>query len=97
MEKTPKSYLPAEEREAILREGGMELVYLAESTEAGGAGDEETAWAWLTLAELSANSLMMLKKWYGPDYIRDMGFRTNKAEEVYGPDWLDQPLPDTMV
>jgi hypothetical protein len=44
---TPPSYLSPEEREALLREGGRDLVYLAESQETGHAGDEETAWAWL--------------------------------------------------
>lgn len=37
-----KSYLlDQEEREALLREGGMNVVYLAESQAAGRAGDEE--------------------------------------------------------
>ncbi|MDR1274870.1 MAG: hypothetical protein LBL72_00535 [Candidatus Accumulibacter sp.] len=95
MEKTPKSYLPAEEREAILREGGMNLVYLIESQEAGNAGDEEAAWAWMALAELPPTALMMIKKWNGPDYIRNMGFRTDRADAAYGPGWLDQPLHQT--
>jgi len=43
----PKSYLlDQEEHEALLREGETDLLYLAESQEAGRAGDEEAAWAW---------------------------------------------------
>lgn len=91
MTATPKSYLPAEERDALLQEGGMNLVYLSESQEAGRAGDEETAWAWLRIAELSATSLKMLKAWNGAQFIRDMGFRTNKADAVFGAGWLDRP------
>jgi len=86
----PKSYLPAEEREALLREGGMNLVYLAESQEAGQAGDEDTAWAWLSKAELASYSLKRLKKHYGPQFIREMGFNTRKADEAYGAGWLDR-------
>lgn len=90
MTEMPKSYLPPEEREALLQEGGMNLVYLAESQEAGRADDEETAWAWLRFAELSAQSLMSLKKWNGPQFIREMGFSTARADAAYGPGWLDR-------
>ncbi|MDR1163500.1 MAG: hypothetical protein LBM17_06685, partial [Candidatus Accumulibacter sp.] len=72
-------------------EGGIELVYLAESTEAGGAGDEETAWAWLALAELTPQSLMGLKRRLGGQFIRDKGLRTAHADALYGAGWLDTP------
>jgi hypothetical protein len=88
---TPKSYLTPEEREALMREGGMNLVCLSESQEAGHAGDDEAAWAWLTLAELPPTALMMLKTWNGPQFIRDMGFQTSRADAEYGSDWLDRP------
>jgi len=45
----PKSYLPEEDKEALMREGGMDFVYLAESQEAGDAGDAAASWAWLAL------------------------------------------------
>ncbi|MDR2678305.1 MAG: hypothetical protein LBB51_02585 [Zoogloeaceae bacterium] len=85
--------MPAEEREALLKEGegDMELVYLAESREARRAGDGETAWAWLTLIELPPTALKMLKTWNGPQFIRDHGFRTTRADATYGMDWLDRP------
>jgi len=87
----PKSYLLDEqEREALLREGGMNLVCLVESQEAGKAGDEDTAWAWLSKAELASYSLKRLKKNYGAAFIREMGFNTRKADEAYGADWLDR-------
>jgi hypothetical protein len=87
---TPKSYLPPEEREALMREGGINLVCLAESQEASHAGDEDAAWTWLTLAELPPTALRMLKTWNGPQFIRDMGFRTARADSEYGSDWLDR-------
>jgi len=86
----PKSYLlDQEEREALLREGGTDLLYLAESQAAGHAGDEETAWAWLRFAELSAQTLLGLKRRAGGQFIRDMGLNTAQADAAYGPGWLD--------
>lgn len=86
----PQSYLfDQEEREALLREGGMNVVYLAESLAAGRAGDEETAWAWLRFAELSAQTLLGLKRRAGGQLIRDMGLNTAQADAAYGPGWLD--------
>lgn len=88
---TLKSYLlDQEEREALLREGGTDLLYLAESQAAGHAGDEETAWAWLRLTELSAQTLLGLKSRAGGQFIRDMGLKTVQADAAYGPGWLDR-------
>jgi hypothetical protein len=88
---TPKSYLPAEEREALMQDDDMELVYLAESREARRAGDGEAAWAWLSLVDLPPTALKMLKTWNGSQFIRDRGFRTARADAAYGADWLDRP------
>ena len=90
MTTTLKSYLSEEKREALKREGGMELVYLAESTRAGEAGDEEIAWEWLRLVEFSAQSLLGLKRRTSAQFIRDKGLNTIKADEAYGPDWLNR-------
>lgn len=35
-------------------------------------------------------SLMNLKKWFGADYVRSVGFSTELADELYGPGWLDK-------
>jgi len=90
MKPMPKSYLSAEEREDLLREGSMNLLYVAESQEADEAGDEEAAWAWLSLAKLPADALWILKESSGAQVIRDRGFDTSRADAVYGPDWLDR-------
>jgi len=86
----PKSYLPEQEREELLREGGANLLYLSESIEAGDAGDEETAWAWLRFADLTPKSLMRLKNRTSGQFIRDKGLNTVKADALYGHDWLDR-------
>jgi len=87
---TLTSYLPPEERDALMREGGMDLVYVVESQKADKAGDAQASWAWLALAELPAHSLMRLKKNHGAQFIRDMGFNTTKADAMYGAGWLDR-------
>jgi hypothetical protein len=87
---TPKSYLSNDERDTLMREGGMDLVYLAESQEAGRAGDEKTAWAWLKFVELPAHTLLGLKNRAGSQFIRDMGLRTVQADAAYGSGWLDR-------
>jgi len=86
----PKSYLSQEERDALLREGGMNLVYGAESQEAERAGDGDAAWAWLALAALPAHSLMRLKQSQGAQFIRKWGFNTTRADAAYGTGWLDR-------
>jgi len=87
---TPKSYLPEDERAELMREGGMNLVCAAESSEAGKAGDEETAWAWLSLAEMPAHTLLRLKRTQGAGFIREMGLNTTSADAAYGAGWLDR-------
>jgi hypothetical protein len=91
MTEYPKSYMSDEEREE-LRQGGMSQngIYLAESLEAGKAGDEEAAWAWLSFAELPAHTLLGLKNRRGAQFIRQMKLRTTKADAAYGPGWLDR-------
>jgi len=88
----PKSYMSEQEREEHVREGASaNTLYLSESEAADNAGDEDTAWAWLALAELSAKSLMGLKRRTSGQFIRDMKLNTAKADAVYGPGWLDRP------
>jgi len=91
MKAMPKSYLPEEEREELIREGDMDIVYLLESQAAGHANDENTAWAWLSLVALPAHTLMSFKRRRGAQFIRDKGLNTTQADIAYGLGWLDQP------
>jgi hypothetical protein len=87
----PKSYLTDAERAEIRAEGASEdEVALEESEAADAAGDEESSWGWLARAELSAHTLAYYKNSYGAEFIRYYGFRTETADEVYGPGWLDR-------
>jgi hypothetical protein len=94
----PKSYLSEEERQralALSTQGldereVLNVLYTYESMAADDAGDEEAADAWMLKTELPAYRLMAIKKIRGADYIRERGYLTRKADEAYGPDWLDQ-------
>jgi len=86
----PKSYLLQADREALMREAGINAVYGAESQEADAAGDMDSAWAWLALAELPAHTLMRLKRSQGAQFIRDWRFNTTNADAEYGAGWLDK-------
>ena len=87
-----KGYLSKEEQEERLRlyHGDIEMVYLAESDRADKAGDEETFWQWFSLMALPGHTLMTFKGWFGAGFIRGMGFDISRANEDYGPDWLDK-------
>ncbi|WP_142850700.1 hypothetical protein [Telmatospirillum sp. J64-1] len=82
----PKSYLSEEEKQGL----SQNAIFAAESQAADDAGDEETSWAWLALAELPAHALLALKRTRGADFIRQKGLRTETAEQAYGKDWLDR-------
>ncbi|WP_245406996.1 hypothetical protein [Bartonella sp. 1-1C] len=67
-------------------------MYLAESDAADHAGDDETAWEWLSMADLPAHTLLFLKSQNGAQFIRDMEFSTKSADKEYGADWLDKDI-----
>ena len=87
-----KGYLSREEQEEQLRtfHGDIEYVYLAEADRALKAKDDAGFWQWLSLTELPAHSLAVMKVWYGANFIRGTGFDTTEADEVYGAGWLEQ-------
>ncbi|WP_265258658.1 hypothetical protein [Verminephrobacter aporrectodeae] len=87
----PKSYITDARREEM-RAGGLDQdgIYVAESVAAGAAGDRNAAWGWLARAELYPQTLMGLKRRNSAQFIRDMGFKTAKADAFYGPGWLDR-------
>lgn len=84
----PKSYLNDEEKKGLSQNAS----YIAESQAADDAGDEETSWAWLRLAQLPATALLAAKRTNGADWIRKHGLRTETAEKAYGRDWLDRDI-----
>lgn len=84
----PKSYLPEEEKIGM----SENCLFLAESQAADEAGDSETSWAWLRLAELPAHALLSAKHRQGADWVRQKGLRTETAEAAYGKDWLDRDI-----
>ena len=87
-----KGYLSREEQAEELRRhhGDIEMVYYAESWKAHQAKDNEVAWQWLSLIGAPAYYLKTLKRGRGADFIRALGFDTSKADEAYGPGWLEE-------
>ena len=93
-----KGYLSKEEQEEQLRRhhGDIEMVYYAEAWKAHEAWkanevkDDEVFWQWFSLIVVPAHYLKSLKRWNGADFIRALGFDTSKADEAYGPGWLDE-------
>ncbi|GHT83162.1 hypothetical protein AGMMS49960_20950 [Betaproteobacteria bacterium] len=66
----PRSYMPEEEKIGMTQNA----IYLCESVEAKAAGDEETSWAWLALANLTESSMSMLKSVCGDEFLKSKGF-----------------------
>ena len=87
-----KGYLSKAEQEEELRRhhGDIEMVYYAEAWKAHEAKDDEVSWQWFSLIAAPAHYLKSLKRWNGADFIRALGFDTSKADEAYGPGWLDE-------
>lgn len=84
----PKSYLSDEEKVGLDHNG----ICAVESAAAARAGDHETEWEWLRLADLPAHSLLSAKHRNGADWIRKMGLKTDAAEKAYGNDWLERDI-----
>ena len=87
-----KGYLSKEEQEERLRtfHGNITYVYMGEADMARKAKDDAGFWQWLSLTELPAHSLAVMKVWYGADFIRGTGFDTTDADKAYGAGWLEQ-------
>ena len=87
-----KGYLSREEQQEELRRhhGNIEMVYYAEAWKAHEVKDDETVWQWFSLMVAPAHALKTLKRQRGADFIRELGFDTSKADEAYGPGWLEK-------
>ena len=53
-------------------------------------GNDELAFNIRKKIKFSAASLMAAKKTHGADWVRTQQFDTTKADEKYGPDWLER-------
>ena len=46
---------------------------------------------------VSADVALHIKKAYGAERIRQIGMRTDRAETVFGPDWLERDADELMA
>ena len=59
------------------------------------AKDHDEAMRLQRMALIPAQALRATKKAAGAEFIREQGYRTDLADQEYGPDWLDRPSPTT--
>ena len=87
-----KGYLSKAEQEKQLRtfHGDIEYVYMGEADMARKAKDNAGFWQWFSLIAVPAHFLMTLKKWNGAEFLRSLDFDISRANEAYGPDWLEE-------
>ena len=83
----PKSYLPKEEREELLRQGDMDSLYVAEAVAACDSSDADAvdvAWEWMAKVKLPPTALKMIKAEKGSQFVKEKGFITSLADAEYG-------------
>ena len=78
--------LTEEQREALPR--GARVV--ADILAAKDRGDMDEYYRLFSELEVSAETLMAVKRCQGADYIRKRNLRTHLADAKYGPGWLDR-------
>ena len=71
--------LDAEDRQAII-----------DYDEARERGDREAAREALGRLKFEPWSLLILKRRFGADFVRQGGYNTTLADQEFGPDWLDK-------
>ena len=57
------------------------------------AKDHDEAMRLQRMALMPAQALRAIKGGFGADFVREQGYRTDLADQEYGPDWLDRPSP----
>ncbi|MDR2215735.1 MAG: hypothetical protein LBE59_07835 [Nevskiaceae bacterium] len=85
----PKSYLSDAQRQAYANTTADHLCAV-EALAATKADDPQTAFAWMACRQdMPPEALLFLKRTSGADFIRKYGFDLQRANEEFGPDWLD--------
>ena len=52
--------------------------------------DIETVRECMAIIKIPPYCLLAAKECHGADYIRDSGYNTERADKLYGPDWLNR-------
>ena len=66
----PRSYVPAEKKERL----SQNLLYCRESVAAAMAGDEDAAWAWMSMATIPESATRAMTNLYGREFLESKGF-----------------------
>ena len=65
--------------------------------EALARGDKEEFARLFPEMQVSADTALRMKRVCGADRIRKTGMRTDRAEAVFGPDWLERDADELMA
>ena len=76
-----------EARREIARQNGP---ILRAMTAAHRRGDRPEFMRLFTTLNIPADVALHMKRAYGADTVREIGMRTDRAEAMLGPDWLDE-------
>jgi hypothetical protein len=67
----PRSYMPEEEKKGL----SPNVLLACESSAAIKAGDEDAAWAWLSMARIPESALSAMLSAFGKDFLATRGFK----------------------
>jgi hypothetical protein len=67
----PRSYMPEEEKKGL----SPNVLLACESSAAIKAGDENAAWAWLSMAKIPESALSAMLSTFGKDFLAARGFK----------------------
>ncbi|MDR3055767.1 MAG: hypothetical protein LBU53_10270 [Zoogloeaceae bacterium] len=67
----PRSYMPEEKKAGLTRN----VIFACESSAAMKAGDEDAAWAWLSLAKIPESAKIAMIGLLGKDFLTAKGFK----------------------
>jgi hypothetical protein len=69
----PRSYMPEEEKEGL----SQNLIYCSEASAAIHAGDEDAAWAWMSMAKIPEFAKLAMADTFGREFMESRGFSFN--------------------
>jgi hypothetical protein len=67
----PRSYMSEERKKGL----PPDVIFACESSAAIKAGDEDAAWAWLSLAKIPESAQSAMISLYGKNFLTDKGFK----------------------
>jgi hypothetical protein len=67
----PRSYMPEKKKAGLTQD----VIFACEASAAIKAGDEDAAWAWLSMAKIPESALSAMITTFGKDFMAARGFK----------------------